>query len=136
LSVWASQISDAFDVGVNYRAADQYSKEELEVALSTNLFNDRVTVDGAVNMSENNQNTSNLVGDFNVEVKVSKDGRLRFKAFNKSVENNIVNNYSSQYTQGIGIFYREEFNSFGELFNRFRSHFTKKEDEPEVPLNP
>jgi hypothetical protein len=132
LSIWASQISDAFDVGVNYRAADEFSQEELEVALSTNLFNDRVTVDGAVNVSENNTNTSNLVGDFNVEVKVSKDGRLRFKAFNKSVENTIVNNYASQYTPGIGIFYREEFNTFRELYQRFRNHF-RKEDETGEP---
>ncbi len=119
LSVWASQISDVVNVGVKYRAADAFSEEELELALSTRLFNDRVSVDGNVGVSGSNQSTSNLVGDFNVEVKVTKEGKLRFKAFNKTINTSILNNYNSPYTQGIGIFYREEFDTVGELFRRY-----------------
>nr|HMT28684.1 translocation/assembly module TamB domain-containing protein [Bacteroidia bacterium] len=135
LSVWASQISDVVNVGVNYRAADAFSQEELEVALSTQLFNDRVSIDGNVGYSENNKNTSSLIGDFNVEVKVSKDGKFRFKAFNKTVNNSIINNYNSPYTQGIGIFYQEEFNTLDELINRFKDKFKKKEVPAETVVN-
>jgi len=128
LSIWASQISDVIDVGVKYRAADAFSEEELELALSTRLFNDRVSVDGNVGVSgsNNNQNTSNLVGDFNVEAKISQDGRFRFKAFNKTINSSILNNYNSPYTQGIGFFYREEFDTVGELFRRYMNKLGRK----------
>ena len=118
LSVWASQISDAFNLGVNYRAADAFSQEEYELELSTRLWNDRISIDGNLGLSDNNKNTtSGVVGDFNAEVKVSKDGRFRFKVFNKSI-NNLLTDYNSPYTQGIGILYRKEFDSFEELFKK------------------
>ena len=118
LSVWASQISDAFNLGVNYRAADAFSQEEYELELSTRLWNDRIAIDGNLGLSDNNKNTtSGVVGDFNAEVKVSKDGRFRFKVFNKSI-NNLLTDYNSPYTQGIGILYRKEFDSFQDLFKK------------------
>ncbi len=124
LSVWGSQISDAFDIGVNYRAGDAFSQEELEIILSTQLFNDRVTIDGNFGVAGNNasssnsENTSDIIGDFNVEYKVSKDGRFRFKAFNRTITNTLTNSYNSPYTQGVGILYRQDFNTIGELFRK------------------
>lgn len=132
LSNWASQISRQVNVGVNYRPADNITKEELEIALSTSILNDRVTIDvngGLANTTNSsNQNASNLVGDFNVEVKASKDGRVRLKAFNRSNNNSLINNINSPYTQGVGIFYREEFNSLSELRRRFSDLFRKKKE--------
>ena len=126
LSRWASQISNKFDVDLNYRAGSQVSQEELEVALSTSLFNDRVSIDGNFGVTDNNQ-TSNLVGEFKVELKASDDGKIRLKAYNKANNNSLVNNLNSQYTQGIGVFYREEFNSVGELFRRLKNKRERKE---------
>ncbi|MCD4774197.1 MAG: translocation/assembly module TamB [Bacteroidales bacterium] len=124
LSNWLSQISQDFDVGIHYRQGDHVSEEELEVALSTQLFNDRVLIDGnfGVAGNEKSSNASNIVGDVNVEVKLTADGRFRVKAFNRSNVNSIydINAFDdrSPYTQGVGIFYRKEFNTFGELFKR------------------
>lgn len=132
LSNWASQINENVNVGVNYQPGSNLTQEELEVALSTSFFNDRVTVDGNVGVANNtattttNQNTTNLVGDINVEVKANKDGRVRLKAFNRSNNNSLINNLNSPYTQGIGIFYREEFNTGTELWQRFIEKFKKK----------
>ncbi len=50
LNNWLSQISNNFDIGVNYRPGDQMSANEVEVALSTQLFNNRVSIDGNVGM--------------------------------------------------------------------------------------
>lgn len=124
LSNWLSQISQDVDIGVNYRPGDQISQEEIEVALSTQLFNERLVIDGNFGVVGNpeSNNASNIVGDVNVEVKLTEDGRFRVKAFNRSNYNSIYDvttfDNIAPYTQGIGIFYRKEFNTFGELFRR------------------
>ncbi|MDQ3190484.1 MAG: translocation/assembly module TamB, partial [Bacteroidota bacterium] len=136
LSNWLSQISNEFDVGVNYRPGDDISSQELEVALSTQLLNDRVILDGNVGVSNNQavatQQTNNMVGEFNVEYKISEDGRFRVRGFNRPNGANQIY-VNSNYTQGVGLFYRVEFNSFGELYHRYRNILRRKESEMEKP---
>jgi hypothetical protein len=133
LSNWLSQISKDFDIGVNYRPGTELTSQELEVALSTQLLNDKVSINGNLDMggtsnSNTSQNTNNIVGDFEVDYKPWKSGKVRFKAFNRSNESYITE--LSPYTQGVGIAYKEDFNSFGELFKRYwRGVFGKKEEE-------
>lgn len=125
LSGWLSQISKDFDIGVHYRPGDKLSNEELEVALSTQLFNDRVSIDGnfgVINNRNTTQNASNIVGDFDISVKITPDGKLQLKVFNHSNINNIVRSTDfdkySPYTQGVGISYSQEFDKFGDLIRR------------------
>lgn len=133
LSHWLSQISDEWDIGVNYRPGDEISKDQVEVALSTQLLNDRLSINGNLGYGgQNQQRTSDLVGDFNVDFKLNKSGKLRVKAFNESNDKLIYE--ESPYTQGVGILYQEEFNSFEALFRNFWSRFkrnkkTKEEEE-------
>jgi len=119
LSNWLSQISKDVDIGINYRPGSDLTNEEVEVALSTQLFDERVSIDGNFGYQnlENNptSNTTNIVGDINVEVKITKDGRLRLKAFDRTNTVDLLDN-TSPYTQGVGIFYRKEFNTLKELF--------------------
>lgn len=128
LSNWLSQISKDVDIGINYRPGGELTNEEVEVALSTQLWDERVTIDGNFgyqNMQDNpSANTSNIVGDINVEVKLTNDGRLRLKAFNRTNTVDLLDN-TSPYTQGVGIFYRKEFNNLHDLFSNQR----KKEKE-------
>ncbi len=130
LSNWASQISNQFNVELNYSQESNLTPEELDVKVSTSLLKDRVLVDASTSVSGSNgtstQNSSNLVGDFNVEVKASKDGRIRLKAFNRSNNNSLINNVNSEYTQGVGVFYTIEFNNLTELLNRYKDYFTRK----------
>ncbi|MFO7827718.1 MAG: translocation/assembly module TamB domain-containing protein [Bacteroidales bacterium] len=129
LSHWLSQISEEWDLGVNYRPGDDISKDQVEVALSTQLLNDRVSINGNLGYGgQTTERATNLVGDFNVDVKLTKSGKLRLKAFNES-NDRLLYEYAP-YTQGVGIFYREEFNSFSELFKQFWNNFgRKKKDE-------
>ncbi len=123
LSNWLSQISNDFDIGVAYRPEDEISREEIEVALSTQIFNDRVTLNGNVeygkynNENTNTQNASNIVGDFDMDIKINKTGSLRAKAYTRS--NDDFSYDSSPTTQGVGISYQEDFNSFGELLSKY-----------------
>ena len=93
------------------------SSDEIEVALSTQLFDDRLLIDGnfGVPTDKSSQQTSAIVGDVQVEYKLTQDGRFRVKAFNRSNDVSIIEN-DVPYTQGIGIFYRKDFNDLKELF--------------------
>jgi len=127
LSHWLSQISDEWDIGVNYRPGDEISKDQVEVALSTQLLNDRVSINGNVGYGGQTVNqASNIVGDFNVDVKLNKSGKIRLKAFNESNDKLLYEN--APYTQGVGVFYREEFNSFSELLRKFANRFRRKKE--------
>ena len=122
ISSWLSQISKDVDIGVNYRPGDSYTSEELEVALSTQLFNNRVSIDGSFGMSgmQEQTNTNTIVGDVNVEVKITRDGRFRVRAFNRTNNTDLLD-IDAPYTQGVGVFYRKEFDSLSELFRKKRA---------------
>lgn len=135
LSNMLSKISNDFDVGINYHPGDELSSQELELALSTQLFNDRLILDGNFGVADRNnvsseaQNTNNLIGDISLEYKITKDGKLRAKAFNNSNQYSFQN-VNSPYTQGLGLSYKEEYDTGKEfwikLFNRFRKKVNKK----------
>lgn len=122
LTNWVSQLTDKVDVGINYRAGDKLNSDQLEVMLATRLFSDRVAVETNVGFmgsnSANSQSNSNLVGDFNVDVKITEDGKFHFKAFNRSNNINFLTNFNSLYTQGIGFYYKQEFNTLKEIFKK------------------
>jgi hypothetical protein len=123
LSNWFSQISKDFDLGVNYRPGDEITTQQLELAFSTQLFNDRVRINTNVGIGGTQtaaspvSNPNNIVGDFDVDYKITESGKLHLKAFNRSNDNLLIR--TSPYTQGVGFTYREEFNSFGELMKRY-----------------
>jgi len=121
LSNWLSQISNEFDVGVHYRLGDEVNKDQVQLALSTQLFNDKMSIDGSVANSSNTntQNTASVVGDINVDYKLTEDGKFRAKAYNRANEGDILNTQKGPYTQGVGVFYREEFETIGELYRRY-----------------
>lgn len=128
LSNWLSQINNNIDVGVNYRPGDELTTDEVELALSTQFLNDRVSVHtnfdfgGSQVQTEDaaaasNSSTTTIVGDFVVEYNITKNGKLRMKVFNRA--NDDLYDEKSDYTQGIGLFYKEDFNNVQELLNRY-----------------
>ncbi len=127
LSNWLSEISNNVDVGVNYRPGNQITDDEIQLALSTQIFNDRVSING--NIGNNGTqvataNNSEIVGDFDLNVKLTNNGKLQLKAYNHS-NNNIIYE-TSPYTQGIGITYRENYDTFNELWEKFKRIFGGK----------
>ncbi|HBX52242.1 MAG: hypothetical protein A2275_04680 [Bacteroidetes bacterium RIFOXYA12_FULL_35_11] len=116
LSHWLSQISNDFDIGVNYRPGDEISSDQVEVALSTQILNDRVSINGNVGIGQQKGTSSGIAGDFDVSYKITKNGKLRVKAFAKANDNDVAN--SAPYTQGFGLFYRHDFNKWSDLFMR------------------
>jgi len=117
LSNWLSQISSNFDVGFNYKPGDQVNTNQMELALSTQIFDDRVTINGNIGNNSNLQSTNNsaVLGEIEVFVKLIKSGKLQLKVYNRA--NTDMTYDTSPYKQGIGFSYRESFNSLKELFH-------------------
>jgi hypothetical protein len=122
-SNWLSQISKDFDIGFSYSQGNEVSTSQVEVALSTQIFNDRIELESNVAVGGNqvgtpeNQQASSIVGDVSIEYKITPDGKFRVKAFNRSNTVDIVTN-NAPYTQGVAFFYRRDFDRFGELWRR------------------
>ena len=129
LSNWLSQISDDFDIGFNYRPGDQVSTQEVEVALSTQLLNDRMIISGNLdvggqetNPSSGTSNNPYIMGDFEVEYKVTDN--VSVLAFNRSRDELLAQ--TAPYKQGFGISFREDFNNFQQLFMRYKEALTNR----------
>lgn len=121
ISNWLSQISEDFDIGVNYAPGDEISNDELAVALSTQLFNERLLLSGNFGVAHarsaaSGEDPNSLIGDIKMELKISEDGRLRVIVYNQSNQYDLLNTQQSPYTQGLSIVYQEEFDNLYELF--------------------
>ncbi|MCB0481738.1 MAG: translocation/assembly module TamB [Flavobacteriales bacterium] len=116
--------NDVVDIGFS-----QVTKDNVEVAVSKNLLNDRlifesnVGVDNSANTQANNNNQSQFVGDFKLEYLIRADGRLRAKVFNRTESVSLESQNSGTQTQGVGVFFRHDFESYPALI---RSIFQRK----------
>jgi hypothetical protein len=124
LSNWLSQISNDFDIGVVYRpgtGSKEMNPQEVQVALSTQILNDKVVINGNFDVplagsssSSSTNNTNQITGDFDAEVKLTN--KLNFKVFNRY--NNPYTGKGVDYTQGIGIFFKQDFDKLSDLFRK------------------
>jgi hypothetical protein len=128
LSNWLSQISDNVDIGFKYRPGNSITNDELELALSTQIFNDRVSLNGNIgnNVNPESSTSSQVVGDVDVRVKLTPNGKIQLKAYNHS--NNDLVYETAPYTQGVGLSFKEEYNSFNELLRKMTAIFRKKKN--------
>ena len=111
---------EKFKVGINFIGADRRIGKETDgrfVATISSKINDRVTINGKLGVPFGGINESAIVGDVEVLLRVNEDGTLNLRLFNK--ENDI--NYVGQgigYTQGLGVSYEVDFDSFKEFANK------------------
>ena len=112
--------SEKFKVGLNYTPADKRLGKETDgrvIATITSKINERVTINGKLGVPFGGVNESAIVGDLEVQYRVNEDGTLNLRIFNR--ENDI--NYIGEgigYTQGVGISYEVDFDTFKELINK------------------
>ena len=128
LSDWLSKISKDIDIGVSYQPGTSLTEDELELALRTQLFNDRLIIDGNFGVrgtTSKDENASDVLGDVNIEYKITEDGQFRVKAFNRTNDISFLED-NAPYTQGVGFFYRKEFEKFGDLFKPSKSEKKKR----------
>ena len=115
-------LSDNFRLGTIFHQSNKGAQTatEFELLLSSQLLNNRLIINGNFGYSDNpytgNQSSIPLIGDFDLEYKLTKSGDIRLKGFNHY---NYRNYYSinPEMTQGIGILFRKDFNHWLNLFD-------------------
>lgn len=129
-SIMSGQLNNIFqklniplDLGLNYKNT-QAGNNIFDVAVSTQLFNNRVVVNGTVGNRENLTGVSSnqVAGDVDIEIKLNRSGSLRVSLFTHSADQLSAFLDNSQ-RHGGGIAYQMEFNTFRQLF---RNLFSKR----------
>ncbi len=117
--------NDKINIDLNFISADKRIGQEADgqfVANITSQVNERITINGKLGVPIGGVNESAIVGDIEILYRVNEDGSMNLRLFNK--ENDI--NYIGQgigYTQGVGISYEVDFDTFSELVNKlFKNH--------------
>ena len=117
-------ITDNTNLGLKYHAGSVNSYDEYQVALRTQLFQNRLTIETNVGMmtSYDAANASSIVGEVDMYYKLTKDGRLQGHFYNHSNYNSNFNSASfdrrAPYTQGLGLSYSRSFNTLRDLFKK------------------
>ena len=111
-----SQISNSVNFGIKYTPATATTEQEYEISTSLK-FNEWVTVNGTVDVANNSKSTGRgVAGDYDVEVRLDKKDKVKFKMFSHEKQDKLLNNIQSR--QGVGVFFQNQFNSFGDLFKK------------------
>lgn len=115
------------DIGLNYEAGenrpDFQSSDRFGVTIKTQI-SERVIINGKVGVpvGEAGANETVVAGDAEIDFLLNQDGTLTAKVFNRE---NSIRNFGEAigYTQGVGLSYNVDFDTFKELI---RTIFRKK----------
>ena len=141
--IMAGQINKIFqryeiplDVNMNYQTGSS-GYNMFDVAVSTQLFNNRVIVNGNIgNRKTGSSNRADVVGDIDIQLKLNKPGTFRLNLFSHSAD--AYTNYLD-YSQrsGAGFSYQVGFDSFNQFFrNLLISREKRSEMLPSVSSAP
>ena len=131
----ANQLNNIFekldipvDLGLKYQSNDR-GTDIFDVAVSTQLFNNRVVVNGNIgNKQTGTSAQTDVVGDLDIEIKIDRSGSVRLNIFSHSADQ-YTNYLDNSQRNGVGLTYQTEFNNFGQFV---RNIFRKKAKRQEV----
>lgn len=126
-----SSDDDKLRLGINYQSGQEtpeyQTDDRLGLTLSTNI-SDRILFNGKVGVPIGGVNETVIAGDVEIQLLLNDDGSLSAKFFNRE---NSIRNFGEEigYTQGVGLSYNVEFDTFKELLQIIFSGKNKKEKE-------
>jgi len=122
------------NIGLNYEAGDNrpdyQTDDRFGFTLETQI-SDRVSINGKVGVPIGGRGESQtqtvIAGDVEISFLLNEEGTLRAQVFNKE---NSIRNFGEDigYTQGVGIAYNVDFDTFKELLQKL---FQKSESDEE-----
>jgi hypothetical protein len=119
LGHWISQIAPAMDVGLDY-AQDALSGEQaVGLALSTQLLNDRLHIEGEVGaQTTGTVNAEDFqIQDLTVSFDLTEDGGIQLTGHSRQ-NASLTNAIEGEAVQGVGIRFKWEFDEWGAWKNR------------------
>ncbi|RNC88659.1 MAG: translocation/assembly module TamB [Allomuricauda sp.] len=130
--------NDKFNFGLTYEQGllgandDIRTEDRIGVTVSTQI-SDRILVNGRVGVPVGGVSETVVAGDVEVQVLLNDEGTLSAKIFNR--ENQVQQFLAERqgYTQGVGLSYQVDFNSFRDLMQKV---FKKKEKEEQPTDDP
>lgn len=121
-SVLFNDDSSIFDVGVDLVQAETDPTANVQSAgrvgftLSTQISK-RILINGKVGVPTGGVSESVIVGDVEIDFLLNDDGTLRAKVFNRQTDIQFIGE-TEGYTQGVGLSYAVDFDTFKELLNK------------------
>ncbi|MGM9735845.1 MAG: translocation/assembly module TamB domain-containing protein [Candidatus Cryptobacteroides sp.] len=131
----ANQINNIFqkldiplDLGLNYQPNER-GNDIFDVAISTQLFNNRVIVNGNIGNRQytSGSSQSGVAGDIEIEIKLDRAGAFRLNLFSHSADQ-YTNYLDNTQRSGIGVTYQTEFNTFRQFFRNMFSSKAKRQE--------
>ncbi len=132
LNAVLQKLNIPLDLGLSYQQ-NEVGNDVMDVAVSTQLFDNMVSVNGSVgNRKFSSTSDENVVGDLDINVKLNKDGRFRLNIFSHSADD-YTNYLDNSQRNGIGVSYQKEYDSLRSYLRRL---FKKEEEEKDVEIVP
>ncbi len=113
-----------FDFEIGQDTPELQTDNKVGVTLQTKI-SDKILVNGKVGVPFGSASQTVISGDVQIDLLLNEDGTLRAKVFNRE---NSIRNFGEEigYTQGVGLSYNVEFDSFKELLQIIFSGKNKK----------
>ena len=112
---------------MNYQPNEK-GNDVFDVAVSTQIFNNRVVVNGSVgNKQYSSGGQTDVVGDLDIEIKLDRTGSFRLNLFSHSADS-YTNYLDNSQRNGIGLTYQTEFNSFRQFLKNLFSSRKKRQE--------
>jgi hypothetical protein len=115
LGHWISQISPGMDLGLDYSNNSLSGEQELALALSTQLFNERLKIEGGFGAQSAGQISTDDIQIQDVTISYDLDRKGQYQITGQSKSNqSMINTLDGRSTQGVGIRMQHEFNRWGD----------------------
>ena len=126
------QLSDNWSISPKVRSErGDFSDLEVDLYLSSQLLNNRLLFNGSFGYRDSRYNTTNFIGDFDIEYLLTENGNLRLKGYNHFNDRNHTMRTAIT-TQGLGLIYKHDFNTWSNFFEFSKIRlFIEEEDEEE-----
>ncbi len=109
------QLGIPLDLGLNYQPGER-GTDIFDVAVSTQLFNNRVVINGNIGNDPYGNSSRDVIGNIDVEIKLDNPGNVRLDVFSHAEDQySTYNDNNNSQRSGVGIVYQKEFNSFKSL---------------------
>ncbi len=136
LSNLLGSISENWNIAPTFRSdRGDFSDVEVDVALSSRLLNNRLLFNGNFGYRDNSLNTSQFVGDFDLEYLLDRPGMWRLKAYNRYNDQNYYLR-TAPTTQGVGVVLKRDFDSFLSFLRPLLRKSGKKSEISDIPPSP